>query len=76
MEALSRELAIEVYRLEQWKENALFALSAGLRERPADPLRRELDQALKRIGELTMENELLRVRCQQAPPFPRLRSKR
>lgn len=76
MEALSRELGIEVYRLEGWKEKALFALKAGLRERSVDPQKLELDQAMKRIGELTMENELLRVRCQKAAPFPRLRSKR
>ena len=76
MEALSRELGIEVYRLQEWKEKALFALRAGLREKPVDPLKLELDQAMKRLGELTMENELLRVRCQKAAPFPRLRSKR
>jgi transposase-like protein len=76
MESLSRELGIEVYRLQQWKERALFALKAGLRERAMDPLRAELDEAMKRIGELTMENELLRVRCQKAAPFPRARSKR
>ena len=71
MEVLSRELGIEVYRLEEWKEKALFAVKAGLRARPGDPQQIELDQALKRIGELTMKIELLERRCQGARPFSR-----
>lgn len=75
MEALSRELGIEVYRLEEWREKALFSLKAGLRARPEDPQQLELDQALKRIGELTMQVELLERRCRKAGPFARTRSK-
>jgi len=61
--ALSRELGLELYRLEQWKDKALGAIDAGLRERGGDPLEKELDAARKKIGELSMENELLRMRC-------------
>jgi transposase len=69
MEVLSRELGIELYRLAKWKERALAAIEASLRERGTDPVQVELDDALKRIGELSMENELLRVRCKTASPL-------
>lgn len=57
IDALSRELGIEIYRLEQWRERALAALDSGLRERGDDPLTRQLNEAKHRIGELTMEIE-------------------
>jgi hypothetical protein len=76
IEALSRELAVERYRLERWKDRALRAIEASLRERGSDPLQAELATAHKRIGELSMENELLRVRCKNASPLPLGRSRR
>lgn len=63
LDALSRELGIEMYRLEQWRDKALSALEAGLKDREDDPLSRELDTAKRHIGELSMENELLRTRA-------------
>jgi transposase len=63
LQELSRELAVEVYRLEQWREQALAGLEAGLKGREDDPLGPELDAAKRHIGELSMENELLRERC-------------
>jgi hypothetical protein len=71
MEALSREVGVETYRLEEWKNKALGAIETGLRERGGDPLEKELDAARRKIGELSMENELLRLRCRSAEPFPR-----
>lgn len=62
-EALSRELRVEVYRLEQWREKALSGIDAALRERGETPESVALDAALKRIGEMSMENELLRERA-------------
>lgn len=69
IDVLSRELGIEQYRLTKWKERALDAIEASLRERGGDPVQVELDDALKRIGELSMENELLRVRCKTVSPL-------
>ena len=63
IDALSRELSVEMYRLEQWREQALRGLEAGLKNRHDDPLAPELDTAKRHIGELSMENELLRERC-------------
>ena len=31
MDALSRELGVEVYRLEEWRDRALIAIEAGLK---------------------------------------------
>ena len=64
LEALSRELGVEIYRLEQWRERALSGLEVLLKDREEDhPMRTELDAAKRHIGELSMENELLRARC-------------
>jgi transposase len=75
VEALSRELGVEIYRLEEWRRKALLGMESALRERIGDPLNTELDQAMKRIGELSMENELLRMRCEKKLPFPTRRLK-
>jgi len=64
LEALSRELGVELYRLEQWRERALTGLEGVLKDRDEDhPVHAELDAAKRHIGELSMENELLRARC-------------
>jgi transposase len=77
MDALSRELGVEIYRLEQWRDRALGSLEEALKEREAhDPMQAELDKAHKRVGELTMEVELLRMRCEKNGPFALKRSKR
>jgi hypothetical protein len=64
---LSRELGVEIYRLEQWRDQAVAGLEVGLRDRdPDDPAQRDLDAAKRHIGELSMENELLRERARAA----------
>ena len=75
VQALSRELGVEIYRLEEWRSRALSGIESSLRERGDDPLQRELDAALKRIGEITMENELLRVRIDKQGPLSKGRSR-
>jgi hypothetical protein len=76
LDALSRELGVEIYRLEQWRDKALSGVEEALRERPGDPVQAELDGAMRRIGELTMEVELLRRRCETKGPLASKRSKR
>jgi len=64
---LSRELGVEIYRLEQWRDQAVAGIEVGLRDRdPDDPTQRELDAAKRHIGELSMEIELLRERARAA----------
>lgn len=76
LDSLSRELGVETYRLEKWRDKALQGMEEGLRERDGDPLQLELDKAMKRIGEITMDNELLLERCRrQEAPFRNRRRK-
>ncbi len=76
IDALSRELGVEIYRLERWRDRALAGLDAGLKERDGDPVQDQLDAAMRRIGELSMENELLRARIERPGPSAGRRSKR
>jgi len=76
VEVLSRELGVEIYRLERWRDKALGGIDAVLREREGDPLQAELDAAMKRIGELTMENELLWKKTGRPGPLPPKRLRR
>lgn len=70
LDALSRELGVEIYRLEQWRDKALGGIDEGLRDRTGDPLQTELDAAKRHIGELSMENELLRRERELRRPLP------
>ncbi len=69
MDALARELGVEIYRLEEWKSKALAGIDAGLRERDGDPLEKELQSARGKIGELMMDNELLREKMRRPGPL-------
>ena len=73
VDALSRELSVESYRLEEWRTRALSGIDGALRERENDRGQAELDAAMKRIGELSMEVELLRAK--NAGPFVFRRSR-
>ena len=59
VQLLSRQLGVEIFRLEQWREKAIGGIDASLKQRKGDPVQAELDSAMKRIGELTMQVELL-----------------
>ncbi|SHJ99454.1 hypothetical protein SAMN02745165_03715, partial [Malonomonas rubra DSM 5091] len=50
VDALSRELNIEIYRLEEWREKALTGIDESLKKRQGDPVQAELNQAMRRIG--------------------------
>ena len=76
LEMLSRELGVELYRLEKWRDAALAGMAEALKARNGDPLQAELDKAMKRLGELTMENELLWARVRRPGPLARGRSKK
>jgi len=79
LDALSRELGVELYRLEEWRERALAGIDLGLKDRGGEPLAAELDAAKRHIGELSMENELLRERAralEEKRPLATRRSRR
>jgi uncharacterized protein HemY len=74
-ELLSRELGVALYKLEQWRRKADAALEGALKEREAEAAAGELAAAMQRIGELSMEVELLRARIGQPSPLGRRRSR-
>jgi len=79
LDALSREVGVEVYRLEKWREKSLVAIDVGLKKRDGDPLKAELESALRRIGKLTVEKELLEEkieRLESGRPLAYRRSRR
>jgi transposase len=75
VELLSRELGVPLYKLEQWRQKADTALDGALKERDADPASGELAAAMQRIGELSMEVELLRSRIERPGPLGGRRSR-
>ena len=72
----SRQLGVEIFRLEQWREKAIGGIDASLKQRKGDPVQAELDSAMKRIGELTMQVELLEAKTETFGPLGRRRSRR
>jgi hypothetical protein len=75
VELRSRELGVPIFKLEQWRQKADAALDGALKEREIDVASTELAAALQRIGELSMEVELLRTRIERPGPLARRRSR-
>ena len=75
VEPLSRELGLPIFKLEQWRQKADAALDGALKEREAEAASTELAAAMQRIGELSMEVELLRAKMERSTPLARRRSR-
>ena len=79
LEELSRELQVEAHRLAAWRDDFLEggkeALKGQRPDRSVDD--RALRQAERKVGQLTMENEVLRAAAEkrglQIPPAKRPR---
>lgn len=76
VDAVSREVGVPIYKLEQWRDRALAGIDAGLKERENDPVARQLDDANRRIGELVMEVEILQKERRAKHPLGGRRSSR
>ena len=78
VDALSRELGVTAGTIAQWREQVLAGGQAAVKSRPSGERDDELGRLRAKIGELTMENELLRERARRAEadgPFERRRSR-
>lgn len=76
VELLSRALGVPVHKLERWRDKAEAALDGALKEREGGTADADLAAAMQRIGELTMENELLRAKMERpSGPLARRRSR-
>ena len=76
VDAISRDVSVPIFKLEQWRDRALAGIDAGLKERENDPVERQLDEAKRRIGELVMEVEILRKERRARHPLVGRRSSR
>src|SRR5919199_4004166 len=66
LDALSRELGVTAGTIAQWREQFLAGGQAAVKSRSPDERDDELGRLRAKIGELTMENELLRERARRA----------
>ncbi len=69
IDGLSREYGVPIGQLEKWKETVLTRMELLLKDRSDEPLQAELEAAKKQIGELCMENELLREKSRKQGVF-------
>jgi transposase-like protein len=61
LDELSRALRVEAHRLQAWREEFVASGIEGLKGKPLAPEDRRLKEAERKIGELTMDNEVLRA---------------
>ena len=79
LEVLSRELGVEAHRLAAWRDDFLEAGKEGLKGQRGDRSQedRQLKEAERKVGQLTMENEVLRAAAEKRglsiPPAKRPR---
>ena len=78
LDALSRELGVTAGTIAGWRDRFLAGGQAAVKSRPADERDEEIARLRAKVGELTMENELLRDRARRAEagtPFGLRRSR-
>jgi len=76
IDAVSRAVGVATHQLHAWREEALLNLEEGFKQRVNDPKDAQLSRAKERIGELSMEVELLREKVAKKGPLARRRSKK
>ena len=74
VELISRELSVTAATLSGWRDDFLAGGQAALKSQPTDDRDDEIARLRAKVGELTMDNELLTQRCRADRPFaPRRR---
>ena len=76
LDSLARELGVTAATLAQRREHFLAGGQAALKRRPADERDDEIQRLRAKVGEITMNNELLLERCHRLEgtlPLPRRR---
>jgi len=59
LELVARETNVTVARLSEWRERALSGAATALKERERDDRDDEIARLKSKVGEITMDNELL-----------------
>jgi hypothetical protein len=65
LESLSRELGVTAATLSCWRQSFLDGGTAAMKSRPVDDRDELIGRLQAKVGQLTMDNELLGLRCQQ-----------
>ena len=79
MGVVSRAENVPVHRLTAWRDKVLGAAECALKERERDARDEEIARLQAKVGEITMNNELLYAKIDKLEggrPFARRRSKR
>ena len=76
LELLSRESGVTAATLSGWRDDFLAGGQAALKSRPTDDRDDEIARLRAKVGELTMDNELLTQRCGADHPFVPTRRKK
>jgi hypothetical protein len=79
LEAVARELNVTVARLAEWRDRALAGARSALKERDRDERDDEIARLKAKVGEITMDNELLYEKIavlESKSPLARRRSRR
>ena len=64
LETLSRELGVTAATLSSWREGFLDGGTAAMKSRPTDDRDERIARLQAKVGQLTMDNELLGQKCQ------------
>ena len=78
LEAVSREENVPVHRLTEWRDKVLTGAESALKERERDARDEEIARLQAKVGEITMDNELLYAKIdtlEGGRPLARRRSK-
>ena len=59
MELVARETNVSIARLTEWREPALAGAATALKERERDDRDDEIARLKSKVGEISMDNELL-----------------
>jgi|SRR5712692_2905828 len=76
LDSLARELGVTAATVAHWREHFLAGGQAALKSRLADERDEEIQRLRAKVGEITMNNELLLERCHRLEanlPLPRRR---
>ena len=76
---VAREANVSVAKLTEWRDRALAGAASALKERERDDREDEIARLKSKVGEITMDNELLSAKIaamEAKSPLARRRSRR
>ena len=79
LEIVAREANVSVAKLTEWRDRALAGAASALKERERDDREDEIARLKSKVGEITMDNELLSARIaamEARNPLARRKSRR